>query len=106
MGTFIQGKIQQNSTTIEKTMESELAGAIFDETEDRFSLAGSTPIGHCSISDDLGLLGFTPLGEQITSGNFNPPPNLDEAISALLEGAGILYQQFWNNHVNIKITPE
>ncbi len=105
-GPLQRVEILQNGTIIEKTTESEMIETIFDETEDRFSAAGIAPISNCSISESLGFLGFTPLGEDITSGNFSPPPDLDDTTSALLEEIGKLGKQFRDNYVDITISPD
>lgn len=87
-------------------MEPEMVDAIFDETEDRFSVARGAPISNCSITELLGFLVFTTLGEDITLGNFSSPPDLDETTATLLEEIGALGQQFHDNHVDIVVSPE
>lgn len=105
-GPLQRVEILQNGTIIEKTTESEMIETIFDETEDRFSAAGIAPISNCSISESLGSFGFTQLGEDITSGNFSPPPDLDDTTAALLEEIGKLGKQFRDNYVDITISPD
>jgi hypothetical protein len=66
-GSLQRVEILRNGNIIEISTEDDMVEAIFGETEDRFSIAGGAPISNCSITDSLGMLGFTPLGEDITS---------------------------------------
>jgi hypothetical protein len=103
-GSLLRVEVEEDGKIVEKTTEPELVSTIFNETDSRFSLASSAPISSSSLAPQLGNLGFTSLGEDITSGNFIPPPDLKEAKATILEEIGELGRQFRDNHVNIEIT--
>ena len=104
-GSLQMVEIHRNGVTTEIWTEPEMVQAIFDENQ-RQILSGQTcTISHCSITDEPGLLGFTPLGEDIVAGKFTPPPDLNEATSASLIEIGVLGKQLRENHVNIEVQP-
>ena len=106
-GAFMCIETVKNGITTEFTTEEYVVDIIFDETEDRFSLAGLiADISNSSITPDLGYLGFTPLGKSIIDRDFLPPPEISDANAALLSEIGELGKQFANNHVNIEISPD
>jgi len=105
-GALMRVETQKDGITTEFTTEELVVNTIFDETEDRFSLAGLiADISNSSISPDLGYLGFTPLGKSIIEGDFLPPPDISTATAALLSEIGELGKQFADNHINIEISP-
>lgn len=91
---------------IEFTQENALIDNIMDVIQDRFSGAEEAPISNCSLTDDLGEFGFTELGLNLISGDFEPPGDLHAATVRLLQMIGDIGRAHQNNDININVSAD
>ena len=104
-GALMRVEREINGQIVEFTEEEPLIENILDVIQDRFSGAENANISNCSITSELGDYGFTDLGLQILSGQFQPPDDMNSATARLLQTISDIGQQHKDDNINIDVTP-
>jgi hypothetical protein len=103
-GALMRVEREIDGEIYEFTEEHDLINNIMEELQDRFSGAEDAPISNCSITEDLGVFGFTELGLKIVAGDFDAPEDMRESTARLLAAIGKVGIEHRDDDIDVAMT--
>lgn len=78
----------ENGETVEYMVQEEMEQVVREMTQDRFTLASSSPLCNGLLGKQLGYIADTSIAQQIQEGTFEPPAGVSDATILVLEMIG------------------
>jgi hypothetical protein len=75
----------ENGEVVEYTDKEEIEQVVREMTQDRFTLASSSPLCNGLLGEELGYIADTEVARQILEGTFVPPEGTSDATIIVLE---------------------
>jgi hypothetical protein len=83
----------ENGETAEYTDKEEIEQVVWEMTQDRFTLASSSPLCNGLLGEELVYIADTDIARQILEGSFTPPEGTSDATIVVLEEIARIAQQ-------------
>jgi hypothetical protein len=97
---------EEHGEIVEYTEQEEVERVVREMTQDRFTMADSSPLCNGSWGEQLGFLADTDVARAILDGTFEPPPDTPDALILVLEEIGRIAQQIGSGAVRLLLTPD
>ena len=105
-GNVTRVDIEINGDVISCADQESVQQAIQENLSERFYLANSSPFCQGYFLEQLGTLADFDIAVRITTGDYVPPPDMDEATLLILEEIANVGMQIQVGAVTIIVTPE
>eukprot|EP00956_Cyclotella_meneghiniana_P021783 scaffold40187_cov45-Cyclotella_meneghiniana.AAC.1 len=96
----------ENGVTVEYTEQSEVERVVREMTQNRFTLADSSPLCSGLLGEQLGYLANTEVAEQILTGKFIAPEEASNATVLVLEEISRIAGVMKAGKVSLSVSPE
>eukprot|EP00956_Cyclotella_meneghiniana_P008015 scaffold10676_cov49-Cyclotella_meneghiniana.AAC.6 len=96
----------ENGVTVEYTEQTEVERVVREMTQNRFTLADSSPLCSGLLGEQLGYLANTEVAEQILTGNYMAPEEASNATVLVLEEISRIAEVMKAGKVSLSVSPE
>jgi len=96
----------EDGEIVEYTEQESLEQVVREMTQDRFTLADSSPLCNGLLGEQLGYLADTTVAQSILDGTFVPPQEVADSTILVLEEIGNIAARITRGQVRLTLTPE
>ena len=96
----------EDGAVVEYTEQEALEQVVREMTQDRFTLADSSPLCNGLLGEQLGYLADTEVAQSILEGTYEPPPGVADSTILVLEEIGSIAQKIARGQVKLELSPE
>jgi hypothetical protein len=96
----------EDGVVVEYTEKEEIEQVVREMTQDRFTLAASSPLCNGLLGEELGYIADTEVAREILEGTFVPPEGTSDATIIVLEEISKIAQQVTSGSVRLNMLPD